>query len=433
MVEVNLDADEGIILEEEVVTRIKSSGKEQELEGMMLTNKNLIFFWKEKENGLFSKAVPKNERIPLSEIKIINGVAQASQVKSNDYDYCLQITYMTCREQYAFEEDYKKLSAKWAVAIAQALNAEPTPTEAEEIKSSVINGFSSFASGLGALAGGLGQSVSNAAKQAADSVKEQNVRAKEAKEKVESMFSNGNVNQHNQQIQQPEVQAPEKSIFCHECGAKLPLGTKFCPECGTKLAETQLTPPPIPNAESKISNNSIERRQEFAGTVLKCPNCGEPITQTTAICPQCGMKITGQAAVTSVTAFSNQLMAIEATRKNGLGAMFGLGVDPADQQKLSLIKSFPIPNTIDDIFEFMTLAIANIDVSLSKNTLNNKYQSSMKSGETSLTIPRTISNAWVAKMQQAYQKAENAFPNDPVFKNIQQMYFDKMKELKIKL
>ena len=75
--------------------------------------------------------------------------------------------------------------------------------------------------------------------------------------------------------------------------------------------------------ESKISNNSTERRQEFAGTVLKCPNCGEPITQTTAICPQCGMKITGQAAVTSVTAFSKQLMAIEATRKNGLGAMFG--------------------------------------------------------------------------------------------------------------
>ncbi|MFR8230010.1 MAG: hypothetical protein ACLVAH_08715 [Anaeromassilibacillus sp.] len=80
----------------------------------------------------------------------------------------------------------------------------------------------------------------------------------------------------------------------------------------------------------------------------------------------------------------------------------------------------------------MMLAIANIDVSLSKNTFTNRINSNGQA-ETGATIGRTISNAWVAKMEQVYKKAEIVFPNDPAFAGIQKMYFDKMKELKIKI
>lgn len=48
------------------------------------------------------------------------------------------------------------------------------------------------------------------------------------------------------------------------------------------------------------------------------------------------------------------------------------GVDPVDKQKLALIQNFPIPNTVDDILEFMLLAVSNIDVSLSKKAWNNR-------------------------------------------------------------
>ena len=61
------------------------------------------------------------------------------------------------------------------------------------------------------------------------------------------------------------------------------------------------------------------------------------------------------------------------------------------------------------------------------------YQSKMKSVESSLTMPRTISNAWVAKMKQAYQKAAASFPNDPAFSYVRQLYVEKMTELKMKL
>ena len=219
--------------------------------------------------------------------------------------------------------------------------------------------------------------------------------------------------------------------FCSNCGTKLNSGAKFCSGCGASVGGTVTqTPPPIPNLPTNTPN---KRQQEYDGTIYKCPNCGCAITQTTAICPDCGIKITGRSAVSSVQQFNNQLMEIEATRKpTKFGVFSSLTVDPADTRKLSLIRSFPIPNTIDDILEFMMLAVANIEVGLSKNTAMNRWNASAKS-ESSLTIGKTISDAWVSKMQQAYQKAEIAFPNDPAFRQVQKIYFDKMKELKIKV
>ena len=94
-----------------------------------------------------------------------------------------------------------------------------------------------------------------------------------------------------------------------------------------------------------------------------------------------------------------------------------------------MIKSFPIPNTIEEISEFMFLAVGNIDVNLSKNTFFNNSPGGRQQGG----APREISDAWVAKMQQVYAKAERTFPNDPAFTQIRDLYLSKMKELKIKV
>ena len=168
---------------------------------------------------------------------------------------------------------------------------------------------------------------------------------------------------------------------------------------------------------------------------MKCPNCGAVISQTTAVCPEFGHRITGQAAVNSVQAFSDKLMMLGTRRKGpGLGQMMGMSADLVDTQKMALIQSFPIPNTIDDIQEFMLLAIAYIDVALSKNTMTNRSQRKMKGSlNVNITMPRTFSDAWVAKMQQAYQKAAASFPNESAFAYIRQLYVDKMTELRMKL
>lgn len=270
---------------------------------------------------------------------------------------------------------------------------------------------------------------------------------------------------------------------CPSCGVEFADGSNFCANCGVKLGVAEETERTRENStltdlSDKLKNKAksfagvakrtaeatathlVEnekaikerlhrekkktsdgdspfgiRKQEYAGIILKCPNCGASITRGTAICKECGYHITEQVAATAVRAFNVQLMEIERRRKSTLGKVFigRSGLDPVDQQKLSLIRSFPIPNNIDDIFEFVTLAVANIDVGLSKNTLQHKLNIREKRAETVDTIATTISDAWVSKLQQLYQKAKNAFPKDPTFESIKKIYFDKMRELKYKI
>lgn len=226
-------------------------------------------------------------------------------------------------------------------------------------------------------------------------------------------------------------QTPTQNRFCSNCGTKLNDGAKFCHGCGSTIsAPNQVQPPiapPIPQQE-----NHTERQQEYSGKILKCPNCGSPITETTAVCPDCGVHISGKSVVHSVQSFKEELMNLENMRMSGIKGLI-LGnttmVDPVDKKKITLIQNFPIPNSVDDIIEFMLLAIANIDVGLSKG----KWDKRAPATETSYTIKRTISNAWVSKMMQTYQRAELSFPNDPAFAKIQKLYLDKAKELKIKI
>lgn len=436
MVDLNLDFDEGVILETEGVHRSANGGRSTYVKNMLLTNKNIIYVTSQKTGGMFSKSVDVVDKVPLSEVKVINGQVLASQKKTDLFEYALQIQFISGTEEYSYSEGSKKITNQWVNELNNLLGSgQPAMTQASAKKNDFLGGLSGLASSVGTMAGTIGQSVSSAAKQAADqagisygNAKAQMEAKRQEQAQEEAAF---------QQAFAPQTTPPPVSrttgSFCVNCGTKLDPGAKFCPGCGAAVGASapSTNVPPIPTATPV---NPATRQQEFAGTVLKCPNCGAVISQTTAVCPECGHHITGQAAVSSVQAFSDKLMLLESRRKGaGLGQIFGVSVDPVDNQKLSLIRSFPIPNTIDDIQEFMLLAIANIDVGLSKNTWNNRYQSKMKSGESSISMPRTISDAWVAKMKQAYQKAAASFPNDPAFSYVKQLYVDKMTELKMKL
>ena len=208
--------------------------------------------------------------------------------------------------------------------------------------------------------------------------------------------------------------------FCTNCGSNLSQGAKFCSICGS----------PVEFVDTKKPS---EERYTPQGKIMSCPNCGATINSLQAVCSYCGAYITGRGANITVQAFKEQLMEIEKTRQDSISKsmwdVLSLTPSSADTQKLTLIKNFPIPNTIEEISEFMLLAVANIDVSLSKNTFRNRINSS--SGISSATISWAISNAWVAKMEQVYNKALLSFPNEPIFKNIEQVYKSKMKELKL--
>lgn len=166
----------------------------------------------------------------------------------------------------------------------------------------------------------------------------------------------------------------------------------------------------------------------YDGAVRKCPSCGSAVNPTDAVCATCGHHFTARKASGSVERFSQQMLDIERSRKDGLleaiaHSMRGGQADSTDRQKILLINTFPIPNTIEELSEFMYLAATSIDVKLSRKSLFGSAPSTEKD----------ISDAWVAKMQQVYQKAAMSFPNDPVFAQIRNLYEGKMAELKMKI
>ena len=429
MFDLNLEFDESIIIEAENVHHVAL--KEESLEELVLTNKNLIYVRKIK-NGLFAKPTFEVEKVSLEQIKIYNGIAQAKQTKNVEHGICLQVQFTHGQELFIFEMSSKKITPQWVKEISLLLVRKLPP---EPSKTSLFDSFSGF-SGIAAGVKNVSETVSQTINGASQQIKGE---SQNPHEYSSQHFKENDYQECDYQDKSFKIEPNDKNAnvvkFCPNCGAKINEGTKFCQECGSQIGEKtaeKVSPPPI-SSEQTINELNTKRQQEYAGKVIKCPNCGTVISQTTAICPGCGIRITGQAAVNSVKRFNEQLMQIELTRKKAkFMDVYTQSANPADTQKLSLIRSFPIPNTIDDIQEFMLLTVANIDRKLSNETASSKFTNMLNSGNINLKVQKDISDAWVSKMQQVYKKAEILFPNDPMFKIIQQIYSDKMKELKIR-
>lgn len=477
MVDLDLDIDEGIILQSEKIDFYGEIDEETEIKELILTNKNLICV---VDKGWFKTDIV-TEKHPLGNIKIVDNKPQILETKAEFGDPAFQILLTTGKRiQFIFDKSDKNEIQIWVGTIKNVINgtnevytANNTDTASTHIETQNTKRTQSVSDA--ADIGEKRNSVHSKSSREKDKRKNtigslvgalSNLDIQSAMDKTQTkivQFSNqikGELSQLQQQkvnYSEPQTQAQEqpstppqpqeqptqsantadkninigKALFCSNCGTKLSQNSKFCHNCGAAVGtvKQEETVPPIPQPQQQVQQGHYkERQQEFVGKVLKCPNCGAVISETTAVCPDCGMRITGKAAISSIEQFKKELMELDNSRMGGLkGVLFDrMLVDPADERKVTLIKNFPIPNSVDDIIEFMLLAIANIDVGLSKG----KWDKNV-ANDTIYTIKRTISNAWVAKMIQAYNKAEITFPNDPAFKKIQKLYFDKALELKI--
>lgn len=200
--------------------------------------------------------------------------------------------------------------------------------------------------------------------------------------------------------------------FCTKCGKELSADARFCSNCGAPTAGN--------------TAGSTQRKTEYEGTIHKCPNCGEIVDAFKLNCPACGYEFRDSKTTNSVQELAAKLEFIEQQRppkkahtfKDEFLNTYGK-FSREDEQKINLIRNFAIPNTKEDILEFMILASSNIDMKL--------YGTGANADETGAL--RAISDAWIAKFEQAYQKAEFSFSESPAFAKIQKIYFEKTKEL----
>ncbi len=160
--------------------------------------------------------------------------------------------------------------------------------------------------------------------------------------------------------------------YCEHCGRELPDDASFCTYCGAPVR--------------KISTNGqSKRKQTYAGKIVKCPNCGEILDAFVTVCPSCGCRIRGAESSSAVQDFGIRLSQAR-----------------SDKEKINIIRNFPIPNTVEDVLEFVILASTNI----------NENQN----------LDDEVSDAWFAKLQQAYQKASISFKDQPEYARVEESY-----------
>lgn len=180
--------------------------------------------------------------------------------------------------------------------------------------------------------------------------------------------------------------------FCTSCGTLLSREERYCHSCGVAVQEENINKELKNNDEllvkaegekQKSPEDNTIRQQSFVGTIRKCPNCGEAINSFNVKCPTCGFEFREVEISSSIKAFSDELKSASSI-----------------EQMVSIIKNYPIPNTREDIIEFLLLATTNI-----KGADSNE-----------------IFDAWATKIEQSYSKAELSLKEDRDFGRVRSLY-----------
>lgn len=174
--------------------------------------------------------------------------------------------------------------------------------------------------------------------------------------------------------------------------------------------------------KAKSAQPSAPKSEKY-GDVRKCPACGAIVPSMAAKCPECGHEFTNVGANSTTRSLMQKIDEIQsqsALLKKGINASdektaqieTQAAEDQVKERTIQAIQNFPIPNTKEDILEFMTLCISNSGADQAEQN--------------------SIQKAWMAKMKQTISKVQVSMPNDKDAQMLIAQYDDMVEEGKAK-
>lgn len=153
------------------------------------------------------------------------------------------------------------------------------------------------------------------------------------------------------------------------------------------------------NREEELAQARAKAEAEKAkltkhGKTRKCPVCGALVPAVAAVCPECGYEFSDIETGKAIKEFSEKISKLSQYSNTGNSIS-------------EYIKSFPIPTTKADLYEFMTLILPKID--------NDSY-----------------SYAYKTKYEECLLRVRTLFPNDPLFAKILEASAEKEQNIKLK-
>ncbi len=179
---------------------------------------------------------------------------------------------------------------------------------------------------------------------------------------------------------------------------------KKAQEMGIDLDEFEMV---LDSRLVKIKKSEEEKAQSSApksnklGDVKKCPACGAIVQTYLGVCPECGYAFENIGANSSTQELARKCEAISNDLNKAL-----IGATEEAQKELvthhpdtlaNAIRTFSIPNTKADLFEFIT------------------YSQSLMMDRSTF---RKVADAYLVKYREAITKAKLLFHNDPTFQKL---------------
>lgn len=189
--------------------------------------------------------------------------------------------------------------------------------------------------------------------------------------------------------------------YCPNCGTKLVDGDIFCGSCGKRIEAAAAPCEPIFSQAPTEERESPTKETKPKSGITRCPACGEIVDKNAVICPSCGFGIR-DVADGSIALLSQKLDLIESKRPQKRKKDENDTISATDERKISLIRSWPIPNSKDDLIEFAAMASGNCIAS-------------PKLGNDRIAAEDALADAWRSKFDQAYAKAEHLFGDSDEF------------------